>query len=180
VKREGSLFEVEVDGTDLWGKIKVLATNSCFVYLILAGFFRFWAGYCLGFLSGSFFEHRYKAYIDAYKYAGTFIVVGGGLPASVAGGYLSDKFESQIGSMKGLIAGVGALAAIPFIYVAYIVQPSFWGSIVCYYIAYFIGEMWYGPSHAQINNISLRNSKALLLPYSTCLARQLAHWALLS
>lgn len=55
--------------------------------------------------------------------------------------------------MKGLIAGVGALAAAPFIFIAYVVQPSFWGSVISYYIAYFIGEMWYGPSHAQINNM---------------------------
>lgn len=55
--------------------------------------------------------------------------------------------------MKGLIAGVGALAAIPFMFVAYIIQPSFWGSICSYYMAYFIGEMWFGPSHAQINNM---------------------------
>ena len=55
--------------------------------------------------------------------------------------------------MKGLIAGVGALIAVPFIFIAYVIQPSFWVSIACYYIAYFIGEMWYGPSHAQINNM---------------------------
>jgi len=85
--------------------------------------------------------------------AGSFIIIGGGLPASMIGGYLSDKFEDRFGSMKGLIAGVGALAATPFIFIAYVVQPSFWGSIVCYYFAYFIGEMWYGPSHAQINNM---------------------------
>ena len=53
--------------------------------------------------------------------AGSFIIIGGGLPASMIGGYLSDKFEDRIGSMKGLIAGVGALSATPFIFIAYIV-----------------------------------------------------------
>lgn len=66
----------------------------------------------------------------------------------MAGGYISDKFEDRFSSIKGLIAGVGAIAAAPFIFIAYIIQPGFWGSIVAYYIAYFIGEMWYGPSHA--------------------------------
>ena len=32
-------------------------------------------------------------------------------------------------------------------------QPGFWGSILSYYVAYFSAEMWYGPSHAQINNM---------------------------
>ena len=47
------------------------------------------------------------------------VVIGGGLPASMLGGYLSDKLEDNFGSIKGLIAGVGALAAIPFIIIAY-------------------------------------------------------------
>ena len=123
------------------------------MFLVIAGFFRFWAGYSLGFLSGKFFEHRWPDYNTTYSFAGAFIVIGGGLPASVLGGLLSEHLESKIPSMKGLIAGLGALAATPFIFIAYVVQPSFWGSIVSYYIAYFIGEMWYGPSHAQINNM---------------------------
>lgn len=120
---------------------------------MIAGFFRFWAGYSLGFLSASFFEHRWPDHTDDYTYMGAVIVIGGGLPASMLGGFISDKFEPRIGSMKGLIAGVGALCAAPFIFIAFVVQPSFWGSIAAYYIAYFIGEMWYGPSHAQINNM---------------------------
>lgn len=81
------------------------------------------------------------------------VVIGGGLPASILGGYLSDKYESRYGSVKGLIAGIGALAAIPFIFITYAIQPGFWGSIISYYFGYFLAEMWYGPSHAQINNM---------------------------
>jgi len=51
----------------------------------------------------------------------TVIVVGGGLPASFLGGYLGDKFEDKIPNVKGLIAGLGALAATPFIIVTFIV-----------------------------------------------------------
>ena len=81
------------------------------------------------------------------------VVIGGGLPASFTGGYLCDRFEGKIGAIKGLISGCGALAAIPFIIISYGVQPGFWGSIISYYFAYFIAEMWYGPAHAQINNM---------------------------
>ena len=48
-----------------------------------------------------------------------FVVVGGGIPASILGGYVSDKMEEKYPSIKGLIAGVGALVAVPFILVAY-------------------------------------------------------------
>ena len=44
------------------------------------------------------------------------VVVGGGIPASLLGGYLSDKLEGKLGNIKGLICGVGALSAIPFIF----------------------------------------------------------------
>ena len=49
----------------------------------------------------------------------TVIVVGGGLPASMLGGYLSDRLEGTYGSVKGLIAGLGALTAVPFILISY-------------------------------------------------------------
>ena len=52
-----------------------------------------------------------------------------------------------------MIAGLGALAATPFIVITYILQPSFWLAIISYYFAYFLAEMWYGPAHAQINNL---------------------------
>lgn len=49
------------------------------------------------------------------------IIIGGGIPASFIGGYLSDKLEDRIPNIKGLISGLGALAACPFIYVTFII-----------------------------------------------------------
>ena len=133
--------------------MKILWSNSCFMYLIAAGALRFFGGYSLGFLSGPFFEKRFPEHTTQFSYMNAVVVIGGGLPASFLGGYLSDKLEARVGSIKGLIAGLGALTAIPFIIVTYTWQPGFWGSILSYYVAYFTAEMWYGPSHAQINNM---------------------------
>ena len=134
-------------------KLKTIFSNKCFCYLCAAGAFRFMGGYSLGFLSATFFETRYPDYIHQYAFMGAFVVIGGGLPASMIGGYLGDKFESKIGGIKSYISGVGALCALPFILVTYLLQPPFWIAIFSYYFAYFIGEMWYGPAHAQINNM---------------------------
>jgi hypothetical protein len=49
------------------------------------------------------------------------IVIGGGLPASMLGGYIADKFEGRYPQIKGLISGLGALAATPFIVFTYII-----------------------------------------------------------
>jgi len=148
-----SVFSAEGNDMSFCGRLKVLMSNSCFVYLTLAGALRFFGGYSLGFLSGGFFEERYPDNKDQFAYMNTVVVVGGGVPASFLGGYIGDRLEKKIGSIKGLISGVGALCAVPFIIIAYGVQPGFWGSIISYYFAYLIAEMWYGPAHAQINNM---------------------------
>lgn len=56
--RESIFFE---KGTDLSiiTKIKILFSNKCFVLLILATFFRFMAGYSLGFFCATFYEKKY-------------------------------------------------------------------------------------------------------------------------
>lgn len=148
-----SVFEVDTTVTSFWGRIKILCSNSCFLYLVAAGFCRFFGGYSLGFLSGPFFEKRYPDYTQQFSIMNAVVVIGGGLPASMIGGWMSDKFEDRVGSVKGLIAGIGALVAVPFIVIAYGLQFGFWPSILSYYVAYFTAEMWYGPSHAQINNM---------------------------
>ena len=47
------------------------------------------------------------------------IVIGGGLPASMLGGWMSDAWEERYPNIKGLISGVGALVSAPFIAIAY-------------------------------------------------------------
>ena len=89
------------------------------MYLMVASFFRFWGGYSLGFLWGPFFESRYPDYTTQYGIMGFIIPTCAGLPASIVGGYISDKFEKKYTNIKGIIAGGGALAATPFIVIAY-------------------------------------------------------------
>lgn len=119
-ERRDSVFEVDTTVTSFWGRVRILGSNTCFLYLLAAGFCRFFGGYSLGFLSGPFFEKRFPDYASPqFSAMNAFVVIGGGLPASMLGGWMSDKFEDRIGSMKGLIAGVGALVAAPFIFISY-------------------------------------------------------------
>ena len=50
---------------------------------------------------------------------GAFVVIGGGLPASMVGGFLGDKLEPKIGGIKAYISGIGAACAYPFILITY-------------------------------------------------------------
>ena len=89
-----ALFKTEAK-ISLWQKCLLLSKNKCFVYLTIASFFRFWGGYSLGFLSATFFIHRYPDNNTQYAYMASVIVIGGGLPSSFTGGYLADKFEDR-------------------------------------------------------------------------------------
>lgn len=129
-------------------KMKTMFSNKGFVYLCAAGSLRFMGGYSIGFLSASFFVNRYPEHVSEFGLMMAFVVIGGGLPASIAGGYLGDKYESSIGGIKSYISGIGALTALPFILITFAYQPSFWIAIASFYVAFFIGEMWYGPAHA--------------------------------
>jgi hypothetical protein len=116
-----SLFEQPEAKVGLWPKTKLLFVNKCYVLLVAASAFRFFGGYALGFGGATFWIHRYPDHVDQYAYMNTIIVVGGGLPASMLGGYLSDKLEKRYGNIKGLVCGLGALAATPFIVFTYII-----------------------------------------------------------
>lgn len=121
--------------------------------LVIASFFRFMGGYTIGLQSATFFMHRYPDHTAQFAMMTPVVVICGGLPSSFIGGYLSDKYDILIPTIKGRIAGYGALAACPFILITFVVQPTFWVSIWSLFIAYLFAEMWYGPAHAQINNL---------------------------
>ena len=114
------LFEVDPSIKTFTARMCFLVKNSCFRYLLLAVFFRGISSACIGFLSGAFFEQRYPDNLTEFSYMNTIVVIGAGLPAVVIGGWISDKYEERVGSIKGLIAGIGALIALPFIVGAFV------------------------------------------------------------
>lgn len=79
--------------------------------------------------------------------------MGGGLPASFIGGYISDIYEVKYPKIKCYISGFGALMAIPFILITFGIQPNFYLAMASYYMEYLFAEMWYGPAHALVNKI---------------------------
>ena len=96
-------------------------SNRCFIYLVIASFFRFWGGYALGFSGATFFDHRYPFKNQEFATMNAVIIIGGGLSASMVGGTLSDKLEDRVPMIKGLVSGGGALLATPFIFFTFIV-----------------------------------------------------------
>lgn len=121
--------------------------------MLIGTFFRFLGGYCIGFWGTNFFKLTYPSY--EYEYAiGNFLVkLGGGMPATFIGGYVGDVLESKFLPIKGYVGAFGALFSCIFIVVIYILQKSFWVSIVSLYFAYITAEVWFGPFYAMINKL---------------------------
>lgn len=110
-----------VQQVTLGEKFKMLFRNKAYVFLIVAAFFRFSAGYSLGFSGATFFLHRYPDYTREYSIVNALTIIVAGLSAAITGGFLSDKLQSQLPTIYGLIAGVGALLAIPLVAVTFLV-----------------------------------------------------------
>lgn len=84
---------------------------------------------------------------------GAINLILGALPGSLIGGFLGDRLEVRIIGIKAYISAFGALISIPFILITFIWQPPFWYAISANYFFAFFSSTWYGPAHAQINNM---------------------------
>lgn len=74
-------------------KLKKILGNRAFLYLLVAEYFRFIAGYSLAFSASSYFDNQFPDYVNQFSVIYASIIIFGGLPASLYGGYLSDKYE---------------------------------------------------------------------------------------
>jgi hypothetical protein len=76
-----------------------------------------------------------------------------GVSASYSGGAISDYFSETHPEVKGLVGGIGALTAYPFLVLSFAISHNFWLSMFSFSVSYFPGEMWLGASYTIIQNI---------------------------
>ena len=65
--------------------------NKAYVYLLFAAFFRFMGGYSLGYWAKRFFSDNYPEYNNQFSIAYFFILLFGGIPSEIIGGYICDR-----------------------------------------------------------------------------------------
>uniref|UniRef100_A0A7S3CQ85 Uncharacterized protein n=1 Tax=Strombidium rassoulzadegani TaxID=1082188 RepID=A0A7S3CQ85_9SPIT len=134
-------------------KFGVLMSNKAFVYMTVAGFFRFMAGYSLGFWNKNYFQNVYPEKQLDYVLCYNLILFLGGVPSELIGGYLCDKYEPVIPGIKGLISAAGAFLGSIFIVFTFMIKSTFAIQIVCFYFEYLTAEVFFGPTYSQINKI---------------------------
>jgi sugar phosphate permease len=100
--------------------------NKAFVYLLIAAFFRFAGGYCLGYWSKSYFSGVYPEYQVEYATLYFLILLFGGIPSELLGGYICDKYERDIPGIKGIVSAAGAFIGAFFVIFTFGFKTNFY------------------------------------------------------
>lgn len=129
-------------------------------WICVAGSFRFFGGYAIGYYMPSYFGNipDYKDKYNTYLTLNAFVVSVGGFTSAIAGGFISDKLEKRIPTIKSWVCIFGSLLGCPMIAVCLLVQNNFAVSIIFLFFEYLVAECWTGPAITLlINAISPQN-----------------------
>ena len=78
-----------------------MLSNKAYLFLLIAAFFRFMGGYSLGFWGKNYFQNVFPERQNEYAIAYFFILIFGGIPSEMIGGYITDKYEPVYPRIKG-------------------------------------------------------------------------------
>lgn len=84
-------------------------------WVVIAGSFRFFGGYAIGYYMPSYFGKIYPENETTYSVLNAFVVSCGGFISAYGGGLLSDKFESKTYMSKAYVCIIGSLLGVPTI-----------------------------------------------------------------
>jgi sugar phosphate permease len=72
-------------------------------WVCIAGSFRFFGGYAIGYYMASFFTLNYPSDQSVYSVLNAFVVSVGGFISAMTGGILSDRLEARFPTIKSLV-----------------------------------------------------------------------------
>lgn len=78
-------------------------TNPTCRWVCIAGSFRFFGGYAIGYYLQSYFGGVYPDDYKLYGVLNAFVVSVGGFISALAGGYISDKYEKRYPMIKSMV-----------------------------------------------------------------------------
>ena len=111
--------------------------DKTYILILIATIFLGIGATAKGYFNVFFFTQVYADYNTEFSILNIFVSIGGGIPASLIGGFLGDYYESEKGGkrlyMKGYITGFGVFIACVFIPSCYLISINFWVSILSLY-----------------------------------------------
>ena len=72
-------------------------------WVCIAGSFRFFGGYAIGYYLPSYFSSIYSDDYTLYGYLNAGVVSGGGLISALTGGYICDRLEHRVPMIKAIV-----------------------------------------------------------------------------
>jgi nitrate/nitrite transporter NarK len=90
-------------------------TNPTCRWCLIAGSFRFFGGYAIGFFMPSYFQNVYPDKKDEYGILNAFVVSVCGFLSSFGGGLIGDKYENVNYRTKAYICIFASVAGLPTI-----------------------------------------------------------------
>ena len=89
--------------TQFLNAAKEIFINPTCRWVCIAGSFRFFGGYAIGYYMPAYFGAIYTANKNQYFLLNSFVVSIGGFASAMAGGYLSDNYEKKYPTIKALV-----------------------------------------------------------------------------
>lgn len=153
----------------------VAATTELFTvptcrYATIAGSFRFFGGYAIGFFMPSYFNSIYPDDKKSYGILNAIVVSACGFVSSIVGGIASDYFEKKgIYMTKAYVCIFAGALGIPTMMGCTLLQNNFYLSIGFLGLEYLVAECWVGPAITMvINTISAENKGTAVSAYLFC------------
>ena len=146
------------EGNKILNSFKEIIVNPVLRFTGLATMCRMFAQYGFDFYLPTFFMQTYPQFTNEFSVMMSIIVVSCGVMSSLIGGYLADKYSQKSDRAYSTICVTGSLMAIPFFTYAFLSNGNFWLAMACVSLKYLLGECFWAPNIAMIQN-SVPNNK---------------------
>ena len=130
------------------GGFKAMATNKVCFYVTLAACFRYWQGYSIAYFGLKFFADYDMN--NVYGLLNGLSVMIGGFSSQLIAGMISDKYESQMPTIKPYICMGMSLVGIVTASLCFLFTFNFYFSMTFLFLNYLLAEGWMSPAVAMI------------------------------
>ncbi|CDW78847.1 permeases of the major facilitator superfamily [Stylonychia lemnae] len=137
---------------------KEIFVNPTCRWVCIAGSFRFFGGYAIGYYMPSYFGKVYPDESTLYSVLNSFVVSVGGFISAMSGGIIADRYEARFPMIKAWVCIAGSILGCPTIAVCTLYQKNFGVSMFFLFLEYLFAECWTSSAITMlINTISPEN-----------------------
>lgn len=126
--------------------MREISSNVVCFNTMIAGSFRSFSNMIISCYLPVFFSKVYPQYSTLYSILSAVSLMGFGFTSTMLGGVLSDRYGTRYPRTYSLICMVGALLAVPMIFIATMFQSNFWLSMTCCSLSILFSGSYFSPA----------------------------------